>query len=151
MAIADKKREVSAAKLMDEFIGVAVAEEIASREGETRESLIRKLAEGIPVDLSQIIYRTSLIEEELKEVVDLEAYQRIFLSLWLAQLPGAYRAVFEKGVGRKVPMFLDLREYVLGMGSKMKSVRTGLLCVAPTAAPVCAECYFEKACRLKRS
>ncbi len=106
---------------------------------------VRALVESVIVDLEQIMSTVSLLEEVGIEV-QTEIYQNAFYNHWLEGLPGIYRKFFLKGLSEKDKIFLEIQDYVLGMGSKLKTVRGGQLCVAPSVEAICSECYFLKIC-----
>ena len=109
--------------------------------------LVREIAEKVPICLESVMERVDILGESGIETTA-DIYQRIFYSCWLAELPPAWRDFFQKGLDARNEAAQNIRDYVLGMGSKLKIARNGFLCVASAEKPVCAECYFKKACRL---
>lgn len=138
------------AKALFRMINEPGRAELAVELNREKERLTRIIVESIVVDLEQIISIVSLLEEEAEIEVPAETYQNAFYGLWLKGLPEIFRKFFLRGLDEKDQAFLEMRDYVLSMGSKLKTIKSGLLCVSPTVETVCPECYYRKICRLAR-
>jgi len=114
---------------------------------EERQKLVRSAAQKIEIDFNRLSETVSMLTDN-GETVSEEDYQRIFFALWFQANSPHQRNRINRGFQEKEMFFLALRDYVIGMGSKLKTVKSGLLCVFPTSPPICQECYFSKVCSL---
>lgn len=114
---------------------------------EEQQRLVRLAAQKIEVDFDRLSETISMLTDN-GETVNEKDYQQMFYALWFQANSPQQRNRINRGIQEKEMFFLALRDYVIGMGSKLKTVKSGLLCVSPTSPPVCQECYFSKACSL---
>lgn len=123
----------------------AAYKRISSELDEEKCRLIRTAAQEIRVDFDKVSEIINMLEDNGLAANEND-YQQLFYAVWLRTASSALRKRIEDGLKERDRFYLTLREYVLGMGSKFKAVKSGLLCVSPTIPLVCAECYFLKVC-----
>ncbi len=104
------------------------------------------IVEAVKIDFKEFFEKIDLLQEE----ADALDYQNIFYVLWNKNAPIALlKAIEELSKERKSPSIEMLREYVKGMGVKIKAVMSGI-CVSTIIEVDCKKCYFNLICPLKK-